>query len=109
SFSRETLRPRFQGSARNDEQRGHALHSLTAARTEYSKALRAAAAARDRIYGHAQQPTADYLSSSENKPCRNFMQRILLRNFYVPIRPDMCISSPSFIGKSRFCARSSTG
>ena len=44
------------------EQCGHAFQRLTAARSEYSKALRAAAAARDKIFDHAHETTNDDLS-----------------------------------------------
>ena len=55
--SRDPLQLGSKRSAENDEQRARGLYSLTEAQTEYSKALRAAAAARGKIFGHAHETT----------------------------------------------------
>ena len=47
---------------RNEQQYERAFQSLTAARSEYSKALPAAVAERDKISAHARETTDDDLS-----------------------------------------------
>ena len=75
--------------AKNDEQRGCACGGLTAARIEYSKALRPPRRREIKFSSMhmKQQPTIFH----GQKLCKtsNFMQRILLRNFSVAKQHDL--------------------
>jgi len=92
--------------AKSDEQRECAFVGLTAARNEYSKALLAAAAARDKIFVHARETEVEHLSWSKTikigKIMQRFLIRILLRNFSVTKQHETAAFAWIFIGKNDF-------
>jgi hypothetical protein len=79
---RELLPLRARWFAENGEQRGCACVGLTAARNEYSKALRAAAAARDKIFVHAHETAVGDLSQPENYKSRKIYATDFATEFY---------------------------
>jgi hypothetical protein len=69
-----------------------ASRRLTAARSEYNKARRPAAAAPDKTFDHAPETTVDDLSWPKAMKAPEFMHRILLRNF-VDTKRHICGTS----------------
>jgi hypothetical protein len=99
---RELLPLRLRWFATNDERREPAFDSLTVARNEYIKALRAAAAARDKIFVHAHETAVGDLSQPENYKHRKIYATDFATEFFGFETTRNCSICTGFIGKNGF-------